>query len=156
MIHHKDTCWSKVPVEITAVVSGSLNPADNPDLTTRPQIAQPATQAFGTTAPHSLFTHATGPAIVSPPSPPTSRQSQYKQQGSPRREILRRVRQTIGKLEEFPAAKRPRIGTPHPTSPPPSHRHFAPIVASSPIVPKVLVPVVPRIVTSTSPPRGTT
>ncbi|CAF4524085.1 unnamed protein product, partial [Didymodactylos carnosus] len=146
-------------LEITAVVNGSLNPADNPDRTTPPQIAQPATEVFGTTVPPPLFTHATVPGIVSPPSPPTSRQSQYKQQGSRRPQILRRVRQTIGKLEEiptFPAAKRPRTGTPHPTSPPSSHRHFAPIVASSPIVPKVPVPVVPRIVTSTSPPRGTT
>ncbi|CAF4594407.1 unnamed protein product, partial [Didymodactylos carnosus] len=43
--------------------------------------------------------------------------------------------------------------TPLPASPPPSHRHFAPSVASSPAILKLPVPLVP---TNLSPPRGIT
>ncbi|CAF1280529.1 unnamed protein product, partial [Didymodactylos carnosus] len=71
-------------------------------------------------------------------------------------QILRRIRQTIGNLEEipiFPVEKRPRTATPLPASPPPSHRHFAPSVASSPAILKLPVPLVP---TNLSPPRGIT
>ncbi|CAF4666009.1 unnamed protein product, partial [Didymodactylos carnosus] len=90
---------------------------------------------------------------------------QYKQQGSRKPQILRRIRQTIGNLEEipiFPVAKRPRTGTPLPASPPPSHRHFAPSVASSPAILKLPVPLVPtnlspsRVPANISPPRGIT
>ncbi|CAF1613024.1 unnamed protein product [Didymodactylos carnosus] len=54
------------------------------------------------------------------------------------------------KIPTFPVAKRPRTGTPLPASPPPSHRHFAPSVASSPAILKLPVPLVP---TNLSPPR---
>ncbi|CAF1019685.1 unnamed protein product [Didymodactylos carnosus] len=142
-------------LEITAVVNASLNPADIPERTSSPSVTQPATQTFGIMASYPLFTHATVPEVTSPPS---SRQSQYKQQGSRRLAVLRRIRQTTGSLEEIPtfSAAKPRTGTSHPASPPPSHPHFAPIVASSPMVSKLLVPVMPRVVTSKSPSRFTT
>ncbi|CAF0781998.1 unnamed protein product, partial [Didymodactylos carnosus] len=113
---------------------------DIPERTTPPPVTQPATQTFGTLASYPPFTHATVPEVISPPSPPSSRQSQYKQQGSRRSAILRRIRQTTGSLEEIPiflAAKRPRTDTPYPTSPPLSHWHFAPIVTSPPMVSKL-------------------
>ncbi|CAF1536675.1 unnamed protein product [Didymodactylos carnosus] len=61
----------------------------------------------------------------------------------------------MGKLEEipiFPVAKRPRTGTPHPSSQPPMHRYFVPFVASSPIAPRLPTQLKPTTVTIASPP----
>ncbi|CAF4694554.1 unnamed protein product, partial [Didymodactylos carnosus] len=118
-----------------AVIDAAFDTRDDQQPTTPSRTVQPSTTVLHATPSRPVFIHIVSQAPVSPPSPRTNRQMQYKQQGSRKPQILRRIRQTIGNLEEipiFPVAKRPRTGTPLPASPPPSHRHFAPSVASSP------------------------
>ncbi|CAF4475363.1 unnamed protein product, partial [Didymodactylos carnosus] len=152
-------------LEITAVIDASIDTRDDQEPTTPSRTVQPSTTVLHATPSRPVFIHIVSQAPVSPPSPRTNRQMQYKQQGSRKPQILRRIRQTIGNLEEipiFPVAKRPRTGTPLPASPPPSHRHFAPSVASSPAILKLPVPLVPtnlspsRVPANISPPRGIT